>query len=211
MILVGLTGGIASGKSTVGRLLRSAGVDVIDADALARDAVAVGSAGLAAVVARFGNGVVGSDGNLDRKALGAVVFADSGARADLNAIVHPEVARLAAARLEALRDQGRAVAVYEVPLLFENGLESMMDATILVACPEDVQIQRIKDRDHLSDDEARARIAAQMPLAEKRARAQHVIENDGDLDALADNLAEVWRSVTGVKLGADAPGTDRAW
>jgi len=200
MKLVGLTGGIASGKSTVGRLLREAGVAVIDADVLAREAVAKGSAGLTAVVGRFGEGVLDDDGNLDRKKLGAIVFHDDAARRDLNAIVHPEVARLAMERLAALRDAGTDVAVYEVPLLFENGLDAMMDTTILVACPDDVQRARIMARDGLSDADARARTAAQMPLAEKRRRAKHVIENDADLATLRARTVEVFRGATGVAL-----------
>jgi dephospho-CoA kinase len=198
MKLIGLTGGIASGKSTVGRLLQRAGVDVIDADVLAREAVAVGSVGLDAIRARFGDVVIAADGSLDRQALGAIVFADESARRDLNAIVHPEVARRAADRLASLRDRGVDVAVYEVPLLFENGLDAMMDATILVACPEDVQLQRLMARDGLSNDAAHARIASQMPLEEKRRRAGFVIENDGSLDALAAQTARVWREATGL-------------
>jgi dephospho-CoA kinase len=198
MKLIGLTGGIASGKSTVGTLLQRAGVDVIDADVLAREAVAVGSVGLDAIRARFGDVVIAADGSLDRQALGAIVFADESARRDLNAIVHPEVARRAADRLASLRDRGVDVAVYEVPLLFENGLDAMMDATILVACPEEVQLQRLMVRDGLSSDAAHARIASQMPLEEKRRRAGFVIENDGSLDALAAQTARVWREATGL-------------
>jgi dephospho-CoA kinase len=208
MKLIGLTGGIASGKSTVGRMLKDGGVAVIDADVLARDAVAVGSVGLAAVVARFGAGIVGADGALDRKALGAVVFADDAARKDLNAIVHPEVARLAAERLGVLREAGVDVAVYEVPLLFENGLDAMMDATILVAAPEATQLQRVMARDGLSQADAQARIASQMPLSEKRRRAQYVIENDGDLATLADKLARLWPQVAGQPLPGDAPAPE---
>ena len=200
MKLIGLTGGIASGKSTVGRLLRDAGVPVIDADVLARDAVAPGSDGLAAIRARFGDDVLAADGSLDRKALGTIVFGDDDARRGLNAIVHPEVARLAAERLEALREGGAAVAVYEVPLLFENGLDAMMDATILVACPDDVQVRRVMMRDGLDEAGARARIAAQMPLAEKRRRARVVIENDGTLDDLRARTATAWTEATGLTL-----------
>ncbi|MBI1946742.1 MAG: dephospho-CoA kinase [Deltaproteobacteria bacterium] len=197
MKLIGLTGGIASGKSVVARMLAAAGVPVVDADLLAREAVAQGSEGLRAVVARFGAGVVAPDGALDRGALAAVVFADPVARRELNAIVHPEVARLAAERLDALRCGGAPVAVYEVPLLFENDLEQAMDATLLVAAPEATQLARMATRDRLDDDAARARLAAQLPLAEKRRRATAVIENDGSLPELAARLRVAWRSVTG--------------
>lgn len=197
MRLIGLTGGIASGKSAVSRMLQAASVPVVDADVLARDAVAPGSAALRAIAARFGSGMVTPDGRLDRKALGAVVFSDAAARADLNAIVHPAVAALAQERLDALRAQGARMAVYEVPLLFENGLEHAMDATLLVAAPEDLQVRRMATRDALDEDAARARIAAQMPLAEKRRRATAVIENDGTLEDLAHRLRDAWRAVTG--------------
>ena len=200
MKLVGLTGGIASGKSTVGKMLRDAGIEVIDADVLAREAVAPGSVGLAAVHERFGDAVISSDGTLNRPILGALVFVDDGARRDLNAIVHPEVARLAAERLSALREAGATVAVYEVPLLFENGLDAVMDTTILVACPDDVQLARIMARDHLNEAQAKARVAAQMPLAQKRQRAAFVIENDGDLDQLLSRLRETWPLAAGLTL-----------
>jgi len=200
MKLVGLTGGIASGKSTVGHLLRDAGVDVIDADILAREAVAPGTPGLEKVHERFGDAVISSDGTLNRPILGALVFVDDGARRDLNAIVHPEVARLAAERLSALREAGAEVAVYEVPLLFENGLDAVMDTTILVACPDDVQLARIMARDGLNEAQANARVAAQMPLAQKRQRAAFVIENDGDLDQLRQRLRETWLAATGLTL-----------
>lgn len=204
MKLVGLTGGIASGKSTVGKMLRDAGIDVIDADVLARDAVTPGSAGLAAIHERFGDAVLSSDGSLNRPILGALVFVDDGARRDLNAIVHPEVARLAAERLSALREAGVDVAVYEVPLLFENGLDAVMDTTILVACPEEVQLTRVMARDGLSEVAARARVAAQMPLAEKRRRVGFVIENDSDIRRLAQQVRTTWLAATGLTLPSTA-------
>lgn len=197
MKLIGLTGGIASGKSVVGRMLRAAGVPVIDADQLARDAVAPGSPGLERIVERFGDTMLLPDGALDRKKLGEVVFADDRARRDLNAIVHPRVAELAVERVAALRDAGAPVAVYEVPLLFENGLEGMMDATLLVAASDEVQHRRLMARDGIDDAAARARMNAQMPLAEKRRRATRVLENDGTLDELARQLRAAWRDLAG--------------
>jgi len=198
MKILGLTGGIGSGKSTVGRMLAAAGIPVIDADVLAREAVAPGSPGLAGIVERFGEGVLDAAGGLDRKALGARVFADDDARRALNALVHPAVARLAAERFAALRDADvHAWCVYEVPLLFESGLDAMMDATLLIAAPEDVQRRRVMDRDGLDAGAARARIAAQMPQDEKRQRADVVVDNDGSLAILAARLGEAWRAVTG--------------
>lgn len=205
MRLIGLTGGIASGKSAAARMLSAAGIPVVDADQLAREAVAPGTDGLSAILQRFGPGVLAPDGSLDRKALGERVFSDEPARRDLNAIVHPAVARLALERLDALRASGAAVAVYEVPLLFESHLEGMMDATLLVAAPEEVQIARMKSRDGLDEAAARARMAAQLPLADKRRRATAVVENDGSLAELAARLSQAWRAVTGDEKSFAAP------
>ncbi|MCC7109473.1 MAG: dephospho-CoA kinase [Deltaproteobacteria bacterium] len=207
MKLIGLTGGIASGKSAVARMLRQAGVPVVDADLLAREAVEPGTEALTAIVSRFGPAVLAPDGALDRKALGALVFADEAARRELNAIVHPAVAALAMARLELLRDQGAPVAVYEVPLLFESGLEGMMDATLLVAAPEAAQISRMGSRDGLDEAAARARMAAQLPLAEKRRRATAVIDNDTTLAELAERLGTAWHTVTGQQVRFQAPAS----
>ena len=204
MKLIGLTGGIASGKSTAGKMLGKAGVAVVDADVLARDAVAPGSSGLAAIVARFGPGVLGDDGTLDRKQLGSIVFGNDEARRALNAIVHPEVARLAAERLEELRSKDVDVAVYEVPLLFENGLEAAMDATILVACSDEVQLRRTMQRDQLDEAAARARMASQMPLEQKRKRASVVVENDGSLAELAAAVEAAFFAVTGRRVSLSA-------
>lgn len=197
MDLIGLTGGIGSGKSTVARMLRAAGVDVIDADQLAREAVAPGSDGLRAVIERFGGGVLDDEGGLDRKKLGDIVFGDDEARRALNAIVHPRVAALAAERAQALAEAGRPRAVYEVPLLFENGLDAAMQATIVVYVDEAAQLARLMARDGSSEAAARARMAAQMPLEEKRRRATYVIDNGGSLDDTARQLREVWRALTG--------------
>lgn len=201
MKLFGLTGGIASGKSTVAAMLREAGVDVVDADQLARDAVAKGSEGLAAVVEVFGDEVLTDDGELDRPKLGAIVFGDDDKRRTLNSIVHPQVALLAAQRAEALREAGRPWMVYEVPLLFENGLEGGMDATVLVAVPEAVQKARLMSRDGLDGAAAQARIDSQMPLEEKRGRATHLIDNSGDKAATREQLVAIWRQLTGQPLG----------
>jgi dephospho-CoA kinase len=190
--LIGLTGGIASGKSTVGRMLQKMGVPLVDADVLAREVVEPGQAALAKIVQRFGPTVLDATGTLDRKALGAIVFADAAARADLNAITHPEVARLASERLEAIAKSHARVAVYEVPLLFESGLEVLVDETILVAAAPETQLARLMRRDHLDEAAARARIATQMSLDEKRRRATWVIENDTTLEELERRVHETW-------------------
>ena len=197
---IGLSGGIASGKSTVAKMLREAGVDVIDADVLARDAVAVGSAGLDAIVAAFGDGVLREDGSLDRPALGQIVFHDADKRAQLNAIVHPTVAALAMEHAQRLEDAGKTRMVYEVPLLFENGLDQMMADTILVAVPVEIQRARLMERDGLSADDADARIAAQMSLEDKKARAGHVIDNAGSVEQTRAQLDAVWAAITGAPL-----------
>jgi dephospho-CoA kinase len=193
----GLTGGIGSGKSTVAALLRERGVPVVDADELAREAVAPGSEGLSAVVSALGADLLGPDGSLDRKRLGARVFSDEGARKTLNGITHPIVRRLSQERFAELDRSGVTLAGYDVPLLFEVGLDAVLRPVVLVAASESTQIARILARNSLSEAEARARIAAQLPLPEKRRRADHVLENDGSREELAaqvDALLPVLRA-----------------
>lgn len=184
----GLTGGIGSGKSSVAGLLRERGVPVVDADELAREAVAVGSQGLGELAAAFGPGVLGADGALDRKSLARLVFADPAARQRLNGITHPIVRRLSQERFAALDRQGVALAAYDVPLLFEVGLDQVLRPVVVVAASEQTQLARVMARDGLTADEAKARIAAQLPLADKRARADYVLENDGSRGELAQQV-----------------------
>lgn len=184
----GLTGGIGSGKSLVASLLRERGVPVVDADELAREAVAPGSEGLTQVLAAFGTEMQGSDGQLDRKRLAALVFADETARKRLNSLTHPQVRRLSQERFAELDRQGVPLAGYDVPLLFEVGLDAVLRPVVLVAASVETQVERIVARDGLSVAEARARIAAQLPLAEKRKRADYVLENDGTRAELAAQL-----------------------
>lgn len=196
MIEVGLTGGIGSGKSTVARLLAARGATVIDADALAREAVAVGSRGLSEVVAAFGAGILRSDGSLDRSALAARVFADGAALARLEAIVHPEVARLS----ERVRGEARAdaVVVHDVPLLVEKDLGGRYDLVVVVDAPEDLRLARLVARG-LPEADARARMAAQAGRAERLAAADVVIVNDGDLAVLEAQVDALWRRLTGLR------------
>jgi dephospho-CoA kinase len=193
--LFGLTGGIASGKSTVAARLRARGVPVIDADEVAREVVAAGTPGLQAVVAAFGPSVLDRDGALDRKALGQVVFADDGARRRLNAILHPLIGQRTTERAAELASQGEPLACYEAALLVESGLVAMFRPLVVVACDERVQLARLRARDGLSEDEARARVAAQKPLAEKVAVADHVIDTSGSLADVAARTDEVLRAV----------------
>jgi dephospho-CoA kinase len=178
MLRAALTGGIATGKSYCIARFGSLGVPVIDADHLAREAVAFGSPGLAAVAHRFGDGILRPDGALDRAALARIVFSDRAARADLEAIIHPEVYRRIrewAANLPA----GTRVAIADIPLLFETGHQHEFDRVIVCACPPEEQVRRLIVRDGLSDEDARARLAAQWPIEEKMARADFVIHTDG--------------------------------
>ncbi len=185
MRLVGLTGGIATGKSTFAAALRALGAPVIDADQLARAAVAKGTPGLAAVVAEFGDDVLAPDGELDRKRMGVRVFSDPAARARLEAAVHPAVRALFRRELARLAAEGHAVAIYDVPLLYEAKLEGEVDLVVVVWAPREAQMGRLAARDGLDPTAAEARLAAQLPVDEKAARADVVIVNDGDPAALA--------------------------
>ena len=177
MILAALTGGIATGKSNCAAKFASFGVPVVDADRLARDAVAPGTTGLAAVVARFGAAILRPDGSLDRAALARIVFSDRLARADLEAIVHPEVYRRIREWAVNLPPHTR-VAIADIPLLFETGHEHDFDKVIVSACEPEEQVRRLIARDRLTDAVARARLAAQWPIEEKVARGDYVIRTD---------------------------------
>jgi dephospho-CoA kinase len=196
MRLIGLTGGIATGKSSFAAALRALGTPVIDADVLARAAVAKGTPGLAAVVAEFGDDVLAPDGELDRRRMGARVFADPAARARLEAAVHPAVRALFRAELARLAVAGHPVAVYDVPLLYETKLEGEADLVVVVWAPREVQVARLAARDGLDRAAAEARLAAQLPIDEKAARADVVIANDGDPAALAEKARRLLADVT---------------
>ncbi|ABC82454.1 dephospho-CoA kinase [Anaeromyxobacter dehalogenans] len=185
MRVIGLTGGIATGKSTFAALLRARGAPVVDADALARAAVEPGTPALAEIARTFGAEVLRPDGALDRKALGARVFADPGARRRLEAITHPAVRLAMREETARLAAQGHPLAFYDTPLLYEVGLEALLDAVVVVWAPRDVQRERLMRRDGLGGAEADARLAAQLPVDEKAARADFVVENAGAPEALA--------------------------
>jgi dephospho-CoA kinase len=203
MRLVGLTGGIATGKTPFAAARRARPVPVIDADRLAREVVAPGRPALAAIASAFGPEVIGPDGGLDRRRLGAIVFGDSDARGRLEAITHPairaamreETARLAAA--------GHEVAFYDVPLLYEVGLEREVDLVVVVYAPRAAQLARLRRRDGLAAAEAEARLAAQLPIDEKAARADAVVDNTDDgvpLDQKAARLLADLRAGLGRTL-----------
>jgi dephospho-CoA kinase len=182
--VIGLTGGIASGKSAVSAILRARGAAVVDADQLARQVVLPGQPALAEIAARFGMDVLLPSGELDRKKLGALVFNDPQARADLGRITHPRIAEASQRAIAAHAAGGTGLVVYEAPLLVENGLHRGLDAVVVVAVSPAVQRARLMARDHLAAEEAEARIAAQLPLAAKLQVATWVIDNNGDRAAL---------------------------
>jgi dephospho-CoA kinase len=188
--VVGLTGGIASGKSSVATLLAERGAVIIDADVLAREVVAKGTPLLRRVAERFGDAVLAADGSLDRPALGRIVFADAGARHDLEALIHPAV-RQRAAQLQADAPDG-AVVVHVIPLLVETGQAGSFDHVIVVDVPESTQVDRLRGRDGVDADAAAARLAAQASRAERLAAADIVIDNSGTPNDLVRQVDKAW-------------------
>lgn len=188
-VLVGLTGGIASGKSTVADLLGERGAVIIDADVLAREVVAPGTPGLAAIVDRFGEAVI-TGGELDRAALGKIIFSDAAARADLESIIHPAVRARAAALTDAASPG--SVVVQVIPLLVETGQADNFDTVVVVDVDPDTQIARLAARNGFDEEQSRARIAAQAERSERLAAADIVIDNTGDLADLTRQVAHLW-------------------
>ncbi|WP_437728758.1 dephospho-CoA kinase [Sorangium sp. So ce861] len=206
LVLFGLTGGLGSGKSTVAARFRARGLPVIDADALARDVVAKGTEGLAEVVRAFGPEVLSPDGSLDRARVAALVFDDPEKRRRLNAIVHPRIGALLLERAGAIEARGEPLACYEAALLVENGVADAFRPLVVVAVPEAVQIARAMARDGATEEQVRARLAAQLPLASKVAVADHVIDNAGDRAATERQADEVLAAIR-AGLGRDGPLT----
>ena len=196
MLLVGLTGNIGSGKSTVAQMLSERGATIIDADVLARRAVELGTAGFEKIIAKWGAVVLGPDGHLDRAALRRVVFADHEQLEELNQIVHPEVERLRGRLVEQARKRGDRLVICDIPLLFERHMTDRFDRIILVDAHRGVRLERlVKDRG-LTETEAMDMIAAQMPAELKRARADFIIENDGTLTQLERRVQDVWSTLS---------------
>jgi dephospho-CoA kinase len=195
VLQVALTGGIATGKSYCLARFAELGVPTIDADRLARLAVAPGSPGLAAVARRFGAAVVRADGTLDRAALAKIVFADRIARTDLEAIVHPDVYRRIREWFAQL-PLGTPLAIADIPLLFETGHEHELDAVVVAACRPEEQLRRLVARDGLPEADARARLAAQSPIDEKVRRAHYVIRTDGGFTETDTEIERVYRSLS---------------
>jgi dephospho-CoA kinase len=195
VLLVGLTGGIGSGKSTVARLLEKRGAVVFDADLLAREAVEPGTPGHAAVIERFGADVLAPGGELDREALASIVFADPSARRDLEEIVHPEVRRLFAEGSEAYRDTDRVV-VFSAPLLVETGMHTAFEILVVVSATVATQIERLMRQRGMSESSIRARIEAQAPLEDKAAVADFLVDNEGTLDELESQVDRLWNDLS---------------
>ncbi len=198
-LILGVTGNIASGKSTIARALEKLGATLVDADQLARTVVAPGSLVLSRLTERFGADILLADGRLNRIRLGEIIFADSSARSDLNAIMHPAIARLAVERLGQLKATvGIPLVVYEAPLLFEVGAKTRVDRVLVVRIDPELQLQRLVLRDGLDETAAKQRLAAQMPQEEKLARADFVIDNSGSLEATLRQVDALWQQLVGM-------------
>ena len=189
--LFGLTGGIACGKSTVAGRFRDAGITVIDADQIARQAVAPGTSGLSEIIKHFGKEVLRPDGTLDRAKLAAIVFGNEDKRKTLNRILHPRIAGRTMEAAQELAARGESMACYEAALLVENGAADSFRPLVVVVAPEATQIERIIKRDRLNETDARARIAAQMPMADKIAVADYVIDTGGTMDETLQQADDV--------------------
>lgn len=195
MLVVGLTGNIGSGKSTVAQMLSERGATIIDADVLARRAVETGTAAYERIVSRWGAEILAPDGQLDRAALRRIVFADHDQLEELNQIVHPEVERLRNRLVEQARKRADRIVICDIPLLFERHMTDRFDRIILVDAHRAIRLERlVKDRG-LRETEAMDMIAAQMPAELKRARADYVIDNDGTLTQLERKVADVWAAL----------------
>ena len=192
MRVLGLTGGIGSGKTIVGKMFGQLGAEIIDADQLARDVVEPGQPALGEIVERFGPDVLQVDGRLDRARLGGIVFADAAARAALNAITHPRIRERMAAAVSA-RKARSGVLILVIPLLYESARTALVEAVIVVWVDPQTQLRRLVERGGLTDEQARQRIAAQMPLDQKRALADHVIDNRGSPEETRRQVEMIYR------------------
>lgn len=195
MLKVGLTGGIGSGKSAVSAALAGYGAVVVDADAIAREVVEPGTPGLSEIIAEFGEGVLTPDGRLDRPRLGELVFADEARLARLNAIVHPKVGERSGRLMEEAVASDAEVVVYDVPLLVENGLESLYDVVVVVDTPDEVRVERVSGDRGMPREQVRARMAAQADRETRLAAADFVVDNSGTREDLSGRVAELWREL----------------
>lgn len=194
MLVIGLTGGIGTGKSEVARILAKLGAVVISADQVGHDAYTPNSEIWQEVVNTFGSGILQPSGEIDRKKLGAIVFSNPQQLAKLNGIMHPRMARMVAKRIDRLRADGVSVAVVEAALLFEAGWDSLVEEAWVTDSPAELVVHRIQARNGLSEAEVRKRIESQMPAAERLSRATVVVDNTGDMDALERTVKSLWDS-----------------
>ena len=208
MRIIGLTGGIATGKSSVARIMEALGGVIVDADQLAREAVSPGEPAYLSIVAEFGEGIVNPDRTINRQALGKIVFADPAARRRLERITHPAIALLAEQRLEACRKAGTQVVVYMAPLLIEAGVTSRVDEIWVVYADWETQVARLILRDGISRDEALQRLAAQMPMEEKRTYGRIVIDNSGTPEETERQVRYFWETeIKGSATSNQQPAT----
>jgi len=191
-LVIGLTGSIGTGKSEAARQLEALGASVISADQVGHEAYTPNTEAWEQVVAAFGDGILGEDGEIDRRKLGAIVFSDAGQLDRLNQIMHPRMARMVADKIEDLRTQGVGVVVVEAALLFEAGWDSLVEEVWVTDSPEQMVIERLKKRNGLSEEEARKRISSQMDRSERLERSDYVIDNSGDMAGLESAIKELW-------------------
>jgi dephospho-CoA kinase len=194
-MVIGLTGGIACGKSTVASLLRQRGAEIVSADEIAREIVAPGTEAHDEIARTFGPEILHPDGTVDRARLRRKIFADESARKKLEAITHPRIRERALERLREAAQRGARLVVYEAPLLFENRVHLWLRPVVLVACDRETQLARLAARDGLAREEAERHLAAQLPLEEKRRLADFVIENSGSLEELARKVEALWQQI----------------
>ena len=193
-MVVGLTGSIGTGKSEAARLLETLGASVISSDQVGHEAYTPTTDAWEQVVAEFGDGILGEDGEIDRRKLGAIVFSDPGKLDNLNQIMHPRMARMVSDKIETLRTQGVEVVVVEAALLFEAGWDSLVEEVWVTDSPEQMVVERLKKRNGLSEEEARKRISSQMDRSERMEKADFVIDNSGDVAELEGAVKELWQS-----------------
>ncbi|OLS39732.1 dephospho-CoA kinase [Alkalihalophilus pseudofirmus] len=190
-MLIGLTGGIASGKSTVSNWLSEHGYPIIDADKIARDVVEPGMGAYEAIVGQFGREILFEDGTINRKKLGSIIFKDEKKRSELNQIVHPAVRREMLAQKDRYEAEGHETIIFDIPLLFESNLFHLVDRVLLVYVDKQIQLNRLLDRDQAGSEDAKARIASQLPLEDKKSRADYIIDNSGSLEETFQQLKNV--------------------
>ncbi|HHL39692.1 MAG TPA: dephospho-CoA kinase [Deltaproteobacteria bacterium] len=204
-MVLGVTGGMATGKSLVTAMLKELGAEVVDADAIAREIVEPGREALSEIVRRFGDGVIAADGALDRKALAEIVFADARKLAALCEITHPRIRAEIRRRIRELKKKDpQALIVVDAPLLFETGLDREMDKVLVVCAPEHLQLERARSRDGLTEEQARSRMKAQMPLEEKLRRADYVVDNSSTVERTRERVEELYRELAAAPRPPDA-------